>query len=139
MYYINSHGFCFARCPCLAINVVSVPYHGGFIPDMILLTQCGTLGNPIKCHEEVLSLQHMIQPKGFDIFSPLLAGGCSEGLDAFRYLFKYCLKKNLNAFKPSEHPVPLGKVQYDVSNPSLIRNLGWLEHKLHLAFSRIPK
>ena len=42
-------------------------------------------GNPIKCHEEVLSSQPMIPPKHFDIFSPL-TGGCSEGLDAFRYL-----------------------------------------------------
>ena len=56
----------------MAINAVSVPYHGGFLPDMILLTQCYYLpsGNPIKCYEEVLSLQPMIQPKGFDIFSP---------------------------------------------------------------------
>ena len=29
-------------------------------------------GNPIKCHEEVLSLQPMIPPKRFDIFLPCL-------------------------------------------------------------------
>ena len=33
------------------------------------------LGNPIKCHEEVLSLQPVILPKRFDIFFPL-TGGC---------------------------------------------------------------
>ena len=27
-------------------------------------------GNPFKCHEEVLSLQPMIPPEGFDIFPP---------------------------------------------------------------------
>ena len=45
--------------------------YGGFLPDMILLTQCCyqyyLLGNPIKCHEEVLFLQPMIPPKHFDI------------------------------------------------------------------------
>ena len=28
------------------------------------------LENPIKCHEDVLSLQPIIPPKDFDIFSP---------------------------------------------------------------------
>ena len=32
----------------------------------------------------------MIEPKRFDIFSPL-TGGCSEGLDAFRFFSKYPL------------------------------------------------
>ena len=40
-------------------------------------------GNPFKCHEEVLSLQSMFPTKPLDIFSP--EGGCSEGLDAFRF------------------------------------------------------
>ena len=45
------------------------------------------LGNPFKCHEDVLSLQTMIPPtKRFDISSPCV--GCSEGLDAFRFFFK---------------------------------------------------
>ena len=52
--------------------------------DPILLPS----GNPLKCHEEVLSSQPMIPPKRFDLFPPL-AGGCSEGLDAFRFFFKY--------------------------------------------------
>ena len=43
--------------------------------------------NAIKCHEEVLSLQPTIPPKRFDI-SPPLTGGCSEGLDAFRFFCK---------------------------------------------------
>ena len=47
------------------------------------------LGNPFKCHEEVLSLQSMIPPKRFDIFP--LTGGCSEGLDTFRVFFKHTL------------------------------------------------
>ena len=40
-------------------------------------------GNPIKCHEEVLSWQSMFLAKRFDIFPP--SGGWSEGLDAFRF------------------------------------------------------
>ena len=44
-------------------------------------------GNPFKCHEEVLYLQPLIQPKRFDIFSPL-TGGCSEGLGAFSIFLK---------------------------------------------------
>ena len=59
--------FClpFCWCPCMAINV-SVQYDGGFLPDIILLTQCyyhrGT--------EEVLYFQLLIPPKRFDIFPP---------------------------------------------------------------------
>ena len=36
--------------------------------------------------KEVLYLLPMIPPKRFDIFP--LTGGCSEGLDAFRFFFK---------------------------------------------------
>ena len=49
------------------------------------------LGNPFKCHEGVLSLQPMIPHERFDIFSPL-TGGCSEGLDTFRFFFKKYMK-----------------------------------------------
>ena len=54
----------------MAINL-SIQYDGGFLPDIpytvdpMLLP----LGDPIKCEEEVLSLQPMIAPKGFDRFS----------------------------------------------------------------------
>ena len=68
----------------MAINV-GVQYNGGLLPNVILLTQCyyhrGTRLNVI----EVLSLQPMIPPKRFDIFS---LTGCSEGLDALRFFFK---------------------------------------------------
>ena len=41
----------FCWCPCMAINV-SVQYDGGFLPDIILLTQCyyhrGTRLNAMK-------------------------------------------------------------------------------------------
>ena len=64
----------------MAINV-NVQYNGGFLPDIILLTQCYLhSGNLFKCHEEVLYLQPLIPPKKrFDIFPPI-TGGCSEGL-----------------------------------------------------------
>ena len=56
----------------MAINVI-VQYDGGFLPDIILLTQCyyhrGTRLK-FKCHEEVLYFQLLIPPKRFDIFPP---------------------------------------------------------------------
>ena len=71
----------------MTINV-SVQYNGGLLPGIILLTPTMLLpsGNPFKCYEEVLYLQSMIPPKRFDIFP--LTGGCSEGLDAFRFSLK---------------------------------------------------
>ena len=49
---------------------VSVQYDGGLFSDIILLTQCISIGerNPFKCHEEVLYLQPflLISPKRFD-------------------------------------------------------------------------
>ena len=67
----------------MPINV-NVHYNGGFLPDMILLTQCylhrGTCLNAMK--RFCLSLQPLIPPKRFDIFFPI-TGGCSEGLGAF--------------------------------------------------------
>ena len=63
----------------MEINV-SVQYNGGLLPDIILLTRCGYIGEPVLYHEEVLSLQPMFPPKPLDIFPPEV--GCSEGLDA---------------------------------------------------------
>ena len=45
-------------------------------------------GNPIKCHEEDLSLQPVISHLNVLTFPPLTLGGCPEGLDAFRFFFK---------------------------------------------------
>ena len=54
----------------MAINV-SVQHNGGFLPGIILLTQCyyhrGTRFNAMK---RFLYLQPMIPPKRFDIFPP---------------------------------------------------------------------
>ena len=71
----------------MAINV-SVQHNGGFLLGIIVLTQCYYhRGTPFKCHEEILYLQPMIPPnKSVDIFP--LTGGCSEGLDAFRFFFR---------------------------------------------------
>ena len=46
------------------------------------------LGNPIKCHEEVMPLQPMIPPKSFDPPPPPLTEGCSEGLVTLMFFFK---------------------------------------------------
>ena len=68
----------------MVINVVNVQYNGGFLPgNYIVDPKLPPSGNPFKCHEEVLHLQPIIPPKRFDIFH--LTGGCSEGLDAFRF------------------------------------------------------
>ena len=60
----------FFWCPYLAIDVVSVQYNGGLLPDIILLTQWlyhrGIRLNAI----EVLYLQPMISLKRFDISPP---------------------------------------------------------------------
>ena len=54
----------------MAINV-SVQYNGGFLPDIILLTQ-GYYHRETRLNAmgEVLYLQPMIPPKRFDIFPP---------------------------------------------------------------------
>ena len=70
----------------MAINV-SVQHNGGLLPDMILLNQCyyhrGIRSNTMKrfCLCSLRSHLNVLT------FSPL-TGGCSEGLDAVRYLFK---------------------------------------------------
>ena len=80
-------------CTCLTINNVSKcivwrwvsPRHYKYTVEPMLVPS----GNPIKCHGVFFkSLQPLFQFKCFDDFSPWLSGGCSEGLDAFRFLFK---------------------------------------------------
>ena len=90
MYYIVSVLFLlFVWCPCMAINVVSVQYNGGLLPDIMLLTQCsyyhhrGTRLNAMKrfCLCSLRSHLNVLT------FSPLI-GGCSKSLGAFRFFFK---------------------------------------------------
>ena len=60
----------------------------GSLPDIIMLTLCsyhGGTGDPMKSHEEVLSLQPCSQLNVLTTFP--LSGGCSESLDAFRLVF----------------------------------------------------
>ena len=56
----------------MAINVISVQHNGGFLPDIISLTQCyyhrGTRFDAMKRFS--LSLQSLIPPKRCDIFPP---------------------------------------------------------------------
>ena len=77
----------------MEINV-NVQYNGELLPDIILLTQCGYIGEHVSYHEEVLSLQAIFPPtKPSDIFSP--EGGCSEGLDAFRFFLNSSTETHL--------------------------------------------
>ena len=69
-YALQCFVFVFVRCPCTAINVVSVQHNAGFLPGIILHPMLRSSENPFRCHEEVLHSQPMIPPKRFDIFSP---------------------------------------------------------------------
>ena len=42
----------------------------GFSPALYCCLNVTTIGNPFKCHEEVLYLQPTVPPKRFDIFPP---------------------------------------------------------------------
>ena len=70
----------------MAINV-SVQYSDGLLPDIILLTlcyyHCGTRLNSMKrfCLCSLCSCLNALT-------NVPLSGGCSPGLDAFRFLFK---------------------------------------------------
>ena len=69
----------------------SVQYNGGLLPDIILLTRCGYIGeNPFDTMKRFcLYSQCSHLTKHLDIFSP--EGRCSKGLDAFR-----CFLNTLN-------------------------------------------
>ena len=76
----------------MAINV-SVQHNGGFLPDIVLLTQCyfhrGTRLN-VMTRVCLCSLHNMMPPKLWHYICDMfpLTGGCSEGLDTFRLFFK---------------------------------------------------
>ena len=73
----------------MAINV-SVQHNGGFFPGITLLTQCyyhrRTRLDAMKrfCSFVRSFFFHLLNVL---TFSPL-TGGCSEGLDVFRFVFK---------------------------------------------------
>ena len=50
---------------------VSVQFNGGFLSDIILLTRCGYIEEPVSYHEEVLYLQPMFPPRSLQTFFPL--------------------------------------------------------------------
>ena len=52
-------------CPYMGINVC-VQCDGGFLPDIMMLTRCDSIGEPFEYHVEFLSLQPMFPPKSFD-------------------------------------------------------------------------
>ena len=88
--------FCFVLSGVpTAINVIVQLHNGGFLPDVILFTQCyyhrGTRLNVIKrfCLCSLRSNLNVLA------FSPL-TGECSEGLDAFIIFFKR--QQNHNPF-----------------------------------------
>ena len=88
-YCMYSKCFAFVWCPCMAINVVSLQHNnGGFLPGIILLTQCyyhrgRTRLNAMKRFSICSLSSHLLSVL---TFFPLTEG-CSEGLDAFRFFF----------------------------------------------------
>ena len=99
-YIVSGLLLMFFWCPCMAINVnVDLQYNGGFLPDVVLWTQCylhrGTggflpdiilwtqcclhRGTCLNATKRFCNCRLLIPPKRFDIFSPI-TGGCSEGL-----------------------------------------------------------
>ena len=87
----------------MAINI-TVQHSGGFLPGIILLTQCyyhrGTRLNAMKrfCICSLSSHLNVLT------FFPL-TGGCSEGLDAFIFFFKH----NLNVYYLEEQSTLLAR------------------------------
>ena len=73
-YVLKLICFVFVWCPCMAINAANVQHNGGFLPGIILLTQCyyhrGT--NPFKYHEEDLYLQPIHDPTSIRFLDPML-------------------------------------------------------------------
>ena len=59
--------FCFCvQCPCMAINTVIVQYNGGFLPDVLLLTQAPIISFEITIPNLILnfvSLYHSTVPQ----------------------------------------------------------------------------
>ena len=87
----------------MAIDV-SVQYNGGFLPDIILLTECyyhhrGTRLSAMK-RFFALTLQPMIPPKRFDIFSPhwgmLRRARCVQNF-LLTKMFAYSVSKMIDA------------------------------------------
>ena len=78
----------------MVINV-SVQYKGGLLPDIYYTVNPMLLssGNPMKCHEEVLPWQLVLPPTINNLM------GCSEDLDAFRFLFKQIQWPAVNTMK----------------------------------------
>ena len=78
----------------MVINI-SVQYNGGFLPDIILWTQCCYLhrGTCLNAMKRFGSCSLLIPPKRFDIFSPI-TGGCSEGLGVVSFFFKLVYVRN---------------------------------------------
>ena len=68
----RKHVFPYSRSHLIILHGINVSiqhYNGGFLLDIMLLLPLSR--NPIKCHEEVLSLQPMIiPPKRFDTPPP---------------------------------------------------------------------
>ena len=96
-------------------NVVSVRHNGEFLPGIILLTQLyyhrGTRLNAMIKRFCICSLRS--HPNVLT-FSPL-AGGCSEGLDAFRFFFKQtilgnCLRLNKRNARERRHGICQTKI-----------------------------
>ena len=92
-------------------------------------------GNTNNYHEEVLSLQPMIPPKRFDIFP--LPGGCSEGLDAFRFFFKYLPEGKRTTYSPYKKETAEVHILKKRHTPKGGKNLSSATKLLNFTYSRL--
>ena len=69
----------------MAINV-SVQYNGVILPDVILWTPCDYIGEPFHTMKSFCPYSQCSHLYFFNKFPP--RGGCSEGLDTFKFFFK---------------------------------------------------
>ena len=91
--------YCIFLYPCMVINV-SVQYNEGLLPTLSYKwPKLFPSGNSLICHEEVLFLQPLLPPKRIAI-SPPLTEGCSEGLGAFWFTFKYHVVALYSIYSP---------------------------------------
>ena len=90
----------FCWCPCMAINV-SVQYDGGFLPDIVLLTQC-YYHRETRLNATRGQSAHLKIP--LETFSP--SGGVSSGILPSRGILKNIILCRHKTFNPPEGLIP---------------------------------
>ena len=108
-YIVSGLVLMFFWCPWMAINV-NVQYNGGFLPDIILWTQCYLHRGPcLNAMKRFCICSLLIPPKRFDIFSPIRP--CLNVLT--ESVHKIC-RQNLSKIKLCDWPNKLDATGWQV-------------------------